>query len=281
MWPDSVFATDFLTRGVSRRLAERSLTWFTQKAYQGASHVAVTTPGMRDLLLERGVPGDKVSTVFNWVDEKLMQPTEPDRELRARLGLAGKFVLMYAGNHGPAQALDVAIKAMSEVRDLPDLQLVLIGDGIDKPALRQLARELELQSVHFVDTVEAERVPALMASADLQLVSLADRPLFRITLPSKVQSILACGQPVLCSAAGDAARVIAEAGAGLVAPPGDPVMLAQVLREAHRMPRTRLRDMGEAGRDYYRSTLSEEVNAGALASLLGSAARQGRGVGRA
>jgi glycosyltransferase involved in cell wall biosynthesis len=280
LWPDSVFATGFLTSGLGRRLAEMSLTWFTEQAYRRASHIAVTSPGMLDLLTDRGVPAEKISVVYNWVDEKVMRPAEPDPELRARLGLTDQFVLMYAGNHGAAQALDVAIRAMSEVRDLPDVHLVLVGDGIDKPALRSLVEELQLCSVHFLDPVDSQGMPALMAAADLQLVSLADQSLFRVTLPSKVQSILAYGQPILSCAPGDAARIVNDAGAGLTSPPGDPIQLAGNIRRAYGMPRDRLREMGRAGHDYYRSTLSETINAGLLASLIRDAAQERKGAPR-
>ncbi|KXK59498.1 hypothetical protein AWW66_23885 [Micromonospora rosaria] len=280
VWPDSVFATGFLTDGLARRVAEPGLTWFTNQTYRWASHVTATSPGMRDTLVSRGVPAEKVSVVYNWTDEKVMRPSEPDPVLRSWLGLtADDFVLMYAGNHGAAQNLDVAVRAMRELADLPRAHLVLVGDGIDKPVLRDLAADSGLRTVHFVDPVEPERMPALMAAADLHLVSLADQDLFRVTLPSKVQSILACAQPVLTCAPGDAAHVVHEAGAGFSSPPGDPVALAARIREAAALPRQRLREMGAAGRAYYLDHLSEEINSRRLADLVRRAA-DGRQRGR-
>ncbi|MGA4682972.1 glycosyltransferase family 4 protein [Micromonospora sp. AB353] len=276
IWPDSVFATGFLSGGVTRRLAEPPLNWLTNQTYRWAHHVTATSPGMRDALVERGVPADRVSVVYNWTDEKMMRPAAPDPRVRAGLGLTDEFVLMYAGNHGAAQGLDVAVRAMAELRDLPDVHLVFLGGGIEKPVLRSLAANLNLQTVHFLDGVEPEQVPAVMAAADLQLVSLTDQPLFHVTLPSKVQSILACAQPVLTCAPGDAARVVHAAGAGFSSPPGDPVQLAQTIRTAAALPRERLRAMGRAGRDHYLAHLGEEANAFALADLLRDAARSRR-----
>lgn len=275
LWPDSVFASGFLTAGLKRRAAEIPLTWFSTQTYRRASHIAVTTPGMEDILVARGVPVDKVSIVYNWADEELMRPVSADPEIRSRLGMTDEFLLMYAGNHGRAQRLDVAVHAMARLHDRPDVHLVLIGDGIEKPALRSLARRLRLPTVHFMDPVTPERMAAVTAAADLQLVCLADQALFHITLPSKVQSILACGLPVLACAPGDAARVVTAAGAGLACAPGDPVRLAETLRQAVDMPRDSLREMGRAGHDYYHSRLSERINAGRLAELLRSAASQG------
>ncbi|MEU4552298.1 glycosyltransferase family 4 protein [Micromonospora violae] len=275
VWPDSVFATGFLTAGAKRRIAEPVLTWYTEQTYHWASHVTATSPGMRDALVSRGVPEDKVSVVYTWTDEKVMRPSEPDQQLRASLGLSSEFVLMYGGNHGAAQNLDVAVRAMDELRDLP-IHLVLIGDGIEKARLRSLASELGLRSVHFLDPVQPEQMPAVMAAADMQLVALADEELFRFTLPSKVQSILACAQPILTCAPGDAARVAHEAGAGFSSPPGDPHQLAKTLRQAAELPRAELRAMGQAGHAYYRSRLSEEINARALADIVRASAGRHR-----
>ncbi|GIJ33484.1 glycosyltransferase family 4 protein [Micromonospora sediminimaris] len=276
LWPDSVFATGFLTRGLARRVAETTLSRFTDVAYRQAEHVTVPSPGLRETLVARGVPTEKVSVVYNWADEKLMQPTEPDPHLRNSLGLSpDDFVVLYGGNHGPAQDLGVAVAAMGRLRDLTDVHLVLVGDGVSKSALRTTTAQLGLRTVHFVDPVPPERMAAVMAAADIQLVCLADEPLFRITMPSKVQTILACGQPILSCAPGEAARAVADAGAGFTTAPGDPQRLAQTIRLAHATPRAQLRAMGQAGLDHYRLLMSEAANAQLLAELLAAAAAKG------
>ncbi|WP_405434280.1 glycosyltransferase family 4 protein [Micromonospora sp. NBC_00617] len=277
LWPDNVFATGFLTEGPTRRVAEAVLNRFTNQTYRWADHVTVPTPGLRDIVIDRGVPAEKVSVVYIWADEKVMQPTEPEPGLRARLGLTDDdFLLMYGGNLGAAQRLDVVIEAMARLRDMPDVHLVLVGDGVDRDLLvRQVERE-RLGTVHFLDPVPPERMPARMAVADLNLISLADEPLFRITLPSKTQSILACGQPMLVCAPGDVARIARDAQAGFAAPPGDAEALASVIRSARATPRHRLRAMGRAGRQFYLTHMSEASNAALLADLLTQAARRGR-----
>ncbi|WP_167454614.1 glycosyltransferase family 4 protein [Micromonospora arborensis] len=277
LWPDNVFATGFLTEGPTRRIAEAVLTRFTDRTYRWADHVTVPTPGLRDIVIERGVPAEKVSLVYIWADEKIMQPTEPEPGLRQRLGLTDDdFLLMYGGNLGAAQRLDVVVDAMARLRDTPDVHLVLVGDGVEKDRLVAQATRDRLGSVHFLDPVPPDRMAARMAVADLNLISLADEPLFRITLPSKTQSILACGQPMLACAPGDVGRIARDAQAGFAAPPGDAEALAAVIRSARATPRHRLRAMGEAGRQYYLNHMSEASNAPVLADLLATAARRGR-----
>ncbi|BFU42435.1 glycosyltransferase family 4 protein [Krasilnikovia sp. MM14-A1004] len=273
MWPDSIFASGFLTQPVLRRAAEWLLHRFVNKAYARADAVAVTSPGMRELLRQRGVPAEKISVVFNWADEATMTLAPADHSLRVELGLQDSFVLMYAGNHGAAQRLDIAIQAMSRIRDLPKVHLVMVGDGAERDTLQKLVAELGLPTVHFVDPVEARRIPGLMAGADMQLVALADQPLFDITIPSKIQSIMACGQPILFSGSGDAATIVRESGAGLTCEPGDPAALAETIRTAYRIPQDDRNRMGDRGHRYYHEHLSEARNAQTLADLLVSAAR--------
>ncbi|GIJ27860.1 glycosyltransferase WbuB [Micromonospora qiuiae] len=277
LWPDNVFATGFLTEGLTRRLAEAALGRFTDQSYRWADHVTVPAPGLRDIIIDRGVPADKVSVIYNWADEKIMQPTEPEPGLRSRLGLTDEhFLLMYGGNLGAAQRLDVVIDAMSWLRDLPDVHLLLVGDGVEKDNLTARAMRDRPGNIHFLDPIPPDRMAARMAAADLHLVSLADEPLFRITLPSKIQSILACGQPMLVCAPGDAARITHDARAGFAAPPEDPAGLAAVIRSARATPRHQLRAMGQAGRQYYLTHMSEASNERILADLLTEAARRGR-----
>ncbi|MFI0794541.1 glycosyltransferase family 4 protein [Micromonospora rubida] len=277
LWPDNVFATGYLTEGPTRRIAEAVLNRFTDQTYRWADHVTVPTPGLRDIVVDRGVPPEKVSLVYIWADEKIMQPTEPEPGLRDRLGLTDDdFVLLYGGNLGAAQRLDVVVDAMARLRNMPDVHLVLAGDGVERDRLVAQAERDRLGTVHFLDPVPPDRMAARMAAADLNLISLADEPLFRITLPSKTQSILACGQPMLACAPGDVARIAHDAEAGFSAPPGDAEALAAVIRSARATPRHRLRAMGEAGRQYYLTHMSEASNAPVIADLLSQAARRGR-----
>ncbi|GGL04426.1 glycosyltransferase family 4 protein [Mangrovihabitans endophyticus] len=274
LWPDSVFASGFLHEGVARRVAESSLSRFTQAAYRGAEHVAVTTPGMKEKLVARGVSAEKISLVYNWVDEEIMKPCPADSGLRPQLGIADDdFVLMYAGNHGVAQALETLIDAMDRVRDLPDVHLVMLGSGVQKQRLIGLAKERGLFNIHFLGEVDPRRIPPLLAAADVQIVSLARRELFELTIPSKVQSIMACARPMIICGAGDAARAVTDAAAGFVCPPEDATQLGSVIRQARDVPREDLVSMGLSGRNYYQKFMGEDVGAESLTEILRNAAR--------
>lgn len=276
VWPDSVFDSGFL-QGRAGRLARRVLDVLVGATYRCAHHVAVTSPGMVDLLASRGVPHDKLTVVHNWVAEASTPDVAPEvvRDLRAAWGAdQDDFVLMYAGNHGQAQHLEPVVEAFAELPADADCHLVLVGDGVTKSRL--VEQSGGHPRIHFLDPVPQPEVAPLMQASDAQLVSLADRPLFAVTMPSKVQSILAAGLPLVVAARGDAADVVASAGAGVAVAPGDRQALRDAVRRLAGTDRADRREMGRRGRAWYDAHMSRRVGSGALYRLLVDAAEDRR-----
>jgi glycosyltransferase involved in cell wall biosynthesis len=268
LWPQTVQDSGFVRHRRVLNTMVRCLHAFCDTAYRRAATVAVTAPGMADALRGRAVPEEKLAFVPNWVDESLLRPVPADPELGRRLGLDG-FVVMYAGALGDLQGLETAIEAVGLLRDLPDLRLVFAGSGVAEQRLRAAARAAP--NIVFLGQQPVDRVPQLMAHSDVQLVSLKDLPLFRATLPSKVQAALSCGRPIVGAVAGDAARVIEQSGAGVAVPPGDPHALALALRNLHRLDAPSREAMGRAGYQYYLRHFSARVGSVALANLVSDA----------
>lgn len=275
LWPDSVFSSGFLASGTVAKLAHRGLTWLTQLCYRFADAVVVISPGLIDILKARGVPAEKLHLVYNWADEELFRPVEPDADLRRGLGIDGDdFVVMYAGNHGEAQGLDTFVRAITSLPADLRCHGVLVGSGTQKEDLQRLAEDHP--RLHFLDPVPSEQMASVLASADLQLVSLIDDPLFEITMPSKIQTCLASACPVLVCAPGDAARVATESGAGFAVKPGDEGALRNTLIEIAAMPRASLARMGRTGRYWYQKTMAASIGANKLSEILSAAGRKHR-----
>ncbi|NEE00190.1 glycosyltransferase family 4 protein [Phytoactinopolyspora halotolerans] len=274
LWPDTVVNSGFMHDGRFLNAAVRGLHAFCDTAYRRASSVMVTAPGMADVICQRGVPADKLSLVPNWVDESVFRPVPRNTELARKLGIDG-FVVMYAGSLGDLQGLDTAIEAVQLLTDLTDVRLVFVGSGVAEDRLRAAADGMS--NVHFLGQQPVAQMAELMALSDVQLVSLQDLPMFRATLPSKVQAALATGRPIVGAVAGDAARIISESGAGVVVPPGDPHELAAAVRGLHSLGATARESMGCAGRRFYEDTLSARVGSTALADALERASMNGKG----
>lgn len=280
VWPDSIFASGFMRRGRLSRSIERVLRIFVGWTYRFADHIAVISPGMIDLLNRRGVPREKMSLVYNWVpapDHHVGTTTASRDGLRERLGIAADaLVVLYAGNHGPAQSLESAITAFAGLSPRIDAHLLLVGDGIAKQQLVRHARRLNASNVHFLDAVPRKDVAAIADATDAQLVSLARQPLFAVTMPSKLQAALQSGQPVVVAADGDAGVVVTEARAGFAVPAEDPAALRKVVGELATASPAERAEMGENGRRYYKTHMSAEVGAARLATRLRSAASRPR-----
>jgi colanic acid biosynthesis glycosyl transferase WcaI len=274
LWPESVVDSGMLRSPRARSVASAVLGRSCQALYRAAGAIAAISPGFRDVLIERGVPADKVSVVYNWADERLA-PEPRDPELARELGIDGKFVLMYSGNLGPFQGLDTAIRAAYSLSDLEGCRLVIAGTGIAEAALRRLASDLGANNVTFLGHRPPSEMPRISALADVHLVSLRDSPALARTIPGKVQALLAAGQPLLLVARGDAADLVTRSGAGWVCVPESPAALSTVIRRLSRMPPDARTRAGAAGRSFYKENLSLEAGASTIEQLLGALARDG------
>jgi glycosyltransferase involved in cell wall biosynthesis len=268
LWPDTVVESGMVREGLASRVMYEALAVFCNQVYRSATAITVTSEGMRDLLIDRGVPDRKVHVVHHWVDESIFQPVSPSPHFRSSLGLGDQFVAMYAGSMGDLQGLDVAIRAAHLLRDLTNFRLVLLGTGVAEPRLRELADKLGLTNVIFAGPRAPAEMASVMRAADVQLVTLRDLPLFHATIPSKVQAIMASACPIISSVPGDTGALVTESGAGLACPPEDSVALADALRQMHDLGPDGRRMAGLAGRRFYEIRLSESVGSLKLANLL-------------
>ncbi|MGN0064108.1 MAG: glycosyltransferase family 4 protein [Nocardioides sp.] len=270
VWPDTVTATGMMPARLVRP-SEWILHRFCNAVYRSAAHIAVISPGMKDLLVERGVRPEDVTVVHNWIDEDVFHPA-PRRPRRE-----GALEVMYAGNLGDVQGLDTAVRAVAKARTSVDVTLRMIGSGVAEESLRRLAAELGVSDhVRFEGSRTLAEMAGVLADADVQLVCLKDDPLFHLTMPSKIQAILASGRPLITSAPGDAARLTDESGAGWSAAAGDADALAALFVRASGLSQTELDELGAAGRRFYETRLGASVGAAGLEKALQDAAATGR-----
>jgi len=255
MYPESLSATNmgnnqFVTRIVGR---------FAKFVYDKAAAIAVISPGFKENLLRKGVTSSKIHVILNWANETIYRPVSPDEAQAKEYGMRGRFNIVYAGNMGPPQGLRTILEAASLLSDIPDLQFVLIGDGMERADLERMQRRQKIENVVFLPRQPASRMPSFYALADALLVHLADDPLFEITIPSKVQSYLAFGRPIIAAVKGDAASLVMEAGAGITAQPSSPAAVADAVRKLYSMPAEERRVMGGSGRRYFLEKLTMRV----------------------
>ena len=238
----------------------RAASWLERWSYRRADAVTVLSDDLRDNLvakIEGTVPDahDRIRVIPNFVDTVGIAPAEPDGTpgggaYRREFGLEGRQVVMYAGNVGFSQSLDLVLAAAGELSARTDAAFVINGGGSAKLDLQQRVAEAGLANVHFVDFQPKGRLPDVLAAGDIHVVPLR-RGLARSSVPSKTYSILAAGRPVVASVdeGTEVARVVEKAGAGLAVPPDDPDAFTHAITALLDDP-ARARAMGAAGRAF-------------------------------
>jgi colanic acid biosynthesis glycosyl transferase WcaI len=274
LWPQTVTASGLLSDGQPGRV-EALLHRFCDSVYRHAASVAVTSPGMAELVSARGIEPEKISVIPDWADESHFHPEAPSAEIINELGPFRPFTVMYAGAMGEVQALNALIEAAVMLRDHGDIGFILIGGGVAENSLKAQAAAAGLDNVRFLGYQPVGRMAEVLALGDIQIISLKDLPIFRTTLPSKIQATLAAGRPIIGALAGDAADVIRDSGAGLTTTPGSAADLAEAILKAAALPAEERSAWGDRGRDYYVDHLSQESGALALSNLLQDAAKTG------
>lgn len=267
LWPETVTASGFIGNQRVTAGVERSLHAYLRRLYGGADGIAGISPSMTAALAGRGAKVSPVS-IPNWIDEEIFRPAPP----ASPRVLDDRRWIMYAGGIGDVQALGAAVRAIGLLGERTDIALAFVGDGVAVPGLRRLADELGVSNrVRFLGSYPMEQMPALMSEAAAQLVSLQDLPLFRGTVPSKVQASMAAGCPIVCAVAGDAAQIVAEAEAGFVATPEVPESLANAFAAMADLSASERAVMGKRARLYYLENLSAGSGAASLDNLLETA----------
>ncbi|ADY27192.1 Undecaprenyl-phosphate galactose phosphotransferase (plasmid) [Deinococcus proteolyticus MRP] len=268
LWPDTLAATGMMENAAVLNGVGRVM----DNVYRRASRIAVLSPGFKSLLTERGVPEQKISVIPNWTNEDKTDLTPPAPERARELGFEGKFNVVFAGNMGKAQALDVVLDAADELQG-EAARFVMIGGGVDEERLKGQAKERGLTNVDFLPRRPPSEIGEILALADALLIHLKDDPLFAITIPGKTQANLRAGKPLLMGVRGDAAAMVEEAQAGLTFTPQDAGALAAAVRELMSLTPQQRQQMGKNGARYYEEHLALRVGAARFAELLEAAAQ--------
>lgn len=228
------------------RALERLERWI----YRKAAHVSVISEGFKQNLMEKGVPGDKVSVIPNWVETEQFAPLPRENCFSQEHGLCDSFVVMYAGNMGHSQGLEVVIEAARLLQDNRKIRFVFVGDGVKRADLAALAETYALENVTFLPYQPRERMPEVIASADVSLVILEPEK-SKTTIQSKTYEIMAMARPILAAVDqdGDNWRLIEQAQAGIWCRPGDPEAFVAVVQKLFEDEPLR-HELGRRGRTY-------------------------------
>jgi colanic acid biosynthesis glycosyl transferase WcaI len=202
-------------------------------AYRRAALVTTLTNGMRNQIVGKGIPPEKVELLEARVDDSLFDiGASEGSEFRQRYGLENKFLVTHSGNMGVKQGLDVIVDAAVLNRGDDSMQFLFVGDGAVCGRIKRRVAELELHNVRFLPLLEAKDFRGLLAASDICLLT-QQKSVSEIAFPSKIVTYLAAGRPVIASVNPncETAQTIRESGAGTIVAPEDGAALLAAIHE--------------------------------------------------
>lgn len=260
VFPDAAVRTGAITNKkiiAAARLLERV-------SYNKSDAVVVLSSDLLANVSEKVAPSHRgaLHVIPNFVDTAAITPQDRMTPYRRELGLGDEVVVMYAGNVGFSQSLEMVITAAEH---LGQTHFVINGDGAARNTLRESARNL--RNVHFVEYQPIERLSEVLASADIHVVPLR-AGMASVSVPSKTYSILAAGRPIVAAIDADTEvpRMLSASGAGVWVAPDDLVQFVDAIRTLTERPDLR-REMGANGRRWVATQMSPEAVARSYEAL--------------
>lgn len=225
------------------------LTWLinriVDKIYDASDKILCASNGFVENLRRRGVAEEKILFWPQFCLEPQLEGAE-----KPEIYPENTFNIVFAGNLGDAQGLDLMVDAARELKDT-SIRWFLVGDGRARARLEQRVKESGVErEVTFVGRVSEKEADRYVHFADCAYLSFRDNRIFNMTLPAKLQTYLACGTPILAAAGGESARLVGENGIGFVCQPRLEA-LVNTAKQAARMSREEHREMSRAARTYY------------------------------
>lgn len=252
-------------------------SWLERFLYRRSDAVTVLSEDLRDNLAAKldGHCPARVRVIPNFVDTERIRPADRMTPYRKRYGLGDRLVVMYAGNVGMSQSLELVLEAARRNLARGDLVFVINGGGSSQKQLMDAGADLA--NLRFVEMQPRERLAEVLASADIHMIPLRTG-LARASVPSKLYSILAAGRPVVASvdAGTEVASTIAAAGAGIAVGPDDPDAFSEALGQLIDDPQRR-KAMGDSGRRFVQDWVSPAAVAEAYERLFEEVCERRRG----
>lgn len=267
VFPDAAVATGAIT---NRRIISVA-SWLERFSYRRSDAVTVLSDDLAANVRAK-LPADRAATVHmipNFVDTERIHPADRITPYRGELGIGDEPVVLYAGNIGFSQSLDLVLAAAAH---LPDVTFLVNGEGSRRDEL--MDRACDLRNVRFGRHVSEERLVELLATGDIHVVPLR-RGLASVSMPSKTYAILAAGRPIVAAIdpGTEVPRILAASGAGVAVEPDDATQFTRAIADLV-ADGSRRAAMGEAGRRWVELAASPAAIGEAYEVLVTSMSRQ-------
>lgn len=252
LWPESAIDTGVLKNKIIIKVAY----WFEAFIYRKAKLINTLTPAFRTILLEKkNVPDDKLIMIPNAADfsmsEELLANFDA-QSFRKEIGLEGRFVITYVGAHGVANHLIQIIETAELVKDkFPEVLFLLIGEGMEKPMLKQEAeRRNVLNNIRFIDAVPKKDVFKYILASDIGSSILKKVDTFKTVYSNKTFDYMSCKKPIFMLIDGVSRELVEKAECGTYIEPENPQLFSNVIKDYIEKGPIYWKKLGENGYEY-------------------------------
>lgn len=255
LWPESLSATGMVQSPFILRMVEKLVRYI----YRRCDYLLVQSRAFIEPVQKLSGYVDRI-VYFPNSAEQLYQPLSIPENSPERQLLPEGFRIMFAGNIGASQDFATILAAAERLHTYKDIHWIVLGDGRKAGWVADEIRRRGLnKNVHLLGKFPVSSMPSFFSLADVMLVSLKRDPIFALTIPSKVQSYLACARPIIAALDGEGARIVEESGAGMAVPAENPAALADAVLNMYRLTPHRRADMGSNGRRYFLANFERDL----------------------
>lgn len=257
VFPDSMVTAKMTKEGSIIWKIGRALENFT---YKNVDRIIVISEDFKKNIMNKGVQEEKISVIRNWVDEsKILPISKEENILIEELGLdINKFYVVYAGNLGNAQNIEVILKAAKGTEEICEIEYIIFGGGVQEEFYKQMALDLKLKNVKFYPLQPYDKVSHVYSLGDISIVSCKEG-FGTSAMPSKTWSIMSTGTAVVANfdEGTELQSIIEENRLGIFTKAGDVLALQEAIVHLFKN-RELCKSMGDNGRKYILDNLSRK-----------------------
>jgi colanic acid biosynthesis glycosyl transferase WcaI len=216
---------------IRSNVLKKTLLFLERIVLNKASIVSTISEPMKQRLEAKTGKNNSVVITPNWADPEIASAGLDGNTFRRDNGLPDdKYIVMYSGNLGEKQGVDILLEVSALLRGNPDIHLVVIGDGVAKEALVSKVEKMQTGNIMFLPVQARDKLPAMLHAADVHLV-IQKHEVFTGVLPSKLTNIFASGRPsvITASAGTDLEALVTSKHMGLAVEPENAVALADAV----------------------------------------------------
>lgn len=256
LWPENVE----IVAGITNKRILNTIGVMVDYIYKRCDRIFTSSESFIQAIVDRGTDREKLEFWPQYAED-YYKPIDKEKANILEIPQDGIFNIIFAGNIGFAQGLDVLPKAAKILKETnTKVRFNIVGDGRFKEILKANVEECQVTDYfNFIDKQPATRIPEFMAVSDATLISLSRSKVFSITLPAKTQSCLACGVPVIVSADGEIQDVINKSDAGVCSDAGDAKGLAENIKQLVNMSVEKHQEMARNAVSYYQQNFDKDA----------------------